>query len=116
MTSDHNSLQGAGQQHSPAPLSYVICPLTDWQCTEPKCVGGRCLRMPLSPAERIEMATDSLMGELRQARREVAGQRARGDELERQLAKMVRERDAWRWVAILFAVVHTVATVLISER
>lgn len=45
------------------------------------------MRIPLSPAARIEMAADSLMGELRQARREVAGQRARGDELERQLAK-----------------------------
>lgn len=90
--SDHHSLQGAGNPHSPAPLSYVICPLTDWQCTEPKCMGGKCLRIPLSPAARIELATDSLMGELRQVRREVAGQRARGDELERQLAKMSASR------------------------
>lgn len=61
-------------------------------------MGGKCLRIPLSPAARIELATDSLMGELREARREVAVQRARGDELERQLAKCRDDCGAWkRW-------------------
>lgn len=83
MTSDHDSLQGAGNPHSPAPLSSVTCPVTRRRCTEPKCCDeGMC--------QISEMLVNPERGKVVQMQR--------GDELERQLAAAVEDRNTWkRW-------------------
>lgn len=76
-----DSLQNAGNPHSPAPLSSVTCPVTRCECTEPLCCSEGMCQISDRPPERGKVV-----------------QRVRGDELERQLAAAVEERDTWkRW-------------------
>ncbi len=83
-----DSLQNAGNPHSPAPLSSVTCPVTREQCTEPLCRGGGMCQISDRPPERGKMVV----------------QMQRGDELERQLAAAVEDRDTWKRWAIFFGV------------
>lgn len=81
MTSDPKTLQGAGNPHSPAPLSYVTCPVTRCTCSEPLCCDEGMCQISDKPPERGKVV-----------------QMQRGDELERQLEAAVESLNTWkRW-------------------